>query len=394
MKKNKTLNIILIIIAFVVGAGGMYALVNYAPKSVQTIVNKSEKEVTITDTGIADSVEKLYDAVVVVGSYKNGVLASSGTGFVYEEDDKYAYILTNSHVVDGASSVKVKFTNNNIENVELVGNDSYSDIAVLKIDKSKVLKVASIGKTTDMRVGDTVFAIGAPLNDEYSWTVTRGILSGKDRLVDVSTTNSNATSDWVMSVMQTDASINSGNSGGPLANANGEVIGITNMKLVSTGVEGIGFAIPIEDAVNYATQLRNGGKIERPFLGVSMLNSSDTYNLSRYRISIPENVEGAVVIEAQAKSPADSAGLKTGDIITKIEDYDVSSVSRLKYYLYKYKPGDTVKISYVRNGKTQTTYATLLVDAGEHGLDQFTTNMFMTLLCAYLIQNTKKDAYE
>ena len=355
MKKNKTLNIILIIIAFVVGAGGMYALVNYAPKSVQTIVNKSEKEVTITDTGIADSVEKLYDAVVVVGSYKNGVLASSGTGFVYEEDDKYAYILTISHVVDGASSVKVKFTNNNIENVELVGNDSYSDIAVLKIDKSKVLKVASIGKTTDMRVGDTVFAIGAPLNDEYSWTVTRGILSGKDRLVDVSTTNSNATSDWVMSVMQTDASINSGNSGGPLANANGEVIGITNMKLVSTGVEGIGFAIPIEDAVNYATQLRNGGKIERPFLGVSMLNSSDTYNLSRYRISVPENVEGAVVIEAQAKSPADSAGLKTGDIITKIEDYDVTSVSRLKYYLYKYNPGDTVKISYVRNGKTETT---------------------------------------
>lgn len=355
MKKNKTLNIILIIIAFVVGAGGMYALVNYAPKSVQTIVNKSEKEVTITDTGIADSVEKLYDAVVVVGSYKNGVLASSGTGFVYEEDDKYAYILTNSHVVDGASSVKVKFTNNNIENVELVGNDSYSDIAVLKIDKSKVLKVASIGKTTDMRVGDTVFAIGAPLNDEYSWTVTRGILSGKDRLVDVSTTNSNATSDWVMSVMQTDASINSGNSGGPLANANGEVIGITNMKLVSTGVEGIGFAIPIEDAVSYATQLRNGGKIERPFLGVSMLNSSDTYNLSRYRISVPENVEGAVVIDVQAKSPADSAGLKTGDIITKIEDYDVTSVSRLKYYLYKYNPGDTVKISYVRNGKTETT---------------------------------------
>ena len=355
MKKNKTLSIVLIIIAFAVGAGGMYTLVNYAPKSVQTIVNKSEKEVTITDTGIADSVEKLYDAVVVVGSYKNGLLASSGTGFVYEEDDKYAYILTNSHVVDGATSVKVKFTNNNIENVELVGNDSYSDIAVLKIDKTKVLKVASIGKTTDMRVGDTVFAIGAPLNDEYSWTITRGILSGKDRLVDVSTTNSNATSDWVMSVMQTDASINSGNSGGPLANANGEVIGITNMKLVSTGVEGIGFAIPIEDAVNYATQLRNGGKIERPFLGVSMLNSSDTYNLSRYRISVPENVEGAVIVETQAKSPADSAGLKTGDIITKIEDYDVSSVSRLKYYLYKYNPGDTVKISYVRNGKTETT---------------------------------------
>lgn len=355
MKKNKTLSIVLIIFAFFIGAGGMYCLVNYAPKSVQTIVNKSEKEVTITDAGIADSVEKLYDAVVVVGSYKNGVLASSGTGFVYEEDDKYAYILTNSHVVDGASSVKVKFTNDTIENVELVGNDSYSDIAVLKIDKNKILKVATIGKVDEnLRVGDTVFAIGAPINDEYSWTVTRGILSGKNRLVDVSASNS-GTSDWVMSVMQTDASINSGNSGGPLANANGEVIGITNMKLVSEGVEGIGFAIPIDDAVNYATQLRENGKIERPFLGISMLNSTDSYNLSRYRINTDTSVTGAVVIETQDKSPASDAGLKQGDVITKIEDYEVTSVAKLKYYLYKYNPGDKIKITYNRNGKTETT---------------------------------------
>ena len=353
MKNNKSLNIILIIIVFFIGAGCMYVLVNYAPKSVQTIVNKSEKEVTITDAGIADSVEKLYDAVVVVGSYKNGVLASSGTGFVYDEDDKYAYILTNSHVVDGASSVKVKFTNETIETVELVGNDSYSDIAVLKIKKEKSLKVASIGTLDTLRVGDTVFAIGAPLDDAYSWTVTRGILSGKDRLVDISgQTNNN--SEYVMSVLQTDASINSGNSGGPLANANGEVIGITNMKLVSEGVEGIGFAIPIDDAVNYAKQLREKGKIERPFLGVSMLDSTDTYNLSRYRITIDENVVGAVVVEAQDKTPASKAGLTTGDVITKIEDYNITSVSRLKYYLYKFAPNDKVKITYVRNGKTNT----------------------------------------
>jgi len=353
MKKNKLGNILLVIFAFFVGATGMYLLVNYSPKSVQTIVNKSEKEVTVTDTGIADAVEKIYDAVVVVGGYTNGVLSSSGTGFVYEQDEKFAYILTNSHVVDGTTSVKVKFTNDSIEDVELVGNDIYSDIAVLKIKKEKIISVAEIGNTDSLRVGDTVFAIGAPLDDEYSWTVTRGILSGKDRLVDISTTASK-NADWVMSVMQTDAAINSGNSGGPLANSNGQVIGITNMKLVSDGVEGIGFAIPIEDALNYAQELRESGKIERPFLGISMLDSSDTYNLSRYRINLDPNINGAVVIETQSGSPASDAKLQMGDVITKIGNYEVTSVARLKYYLYKYEPGEKVNITYIRNNKTET----------------------------------------
>ncbi len=359
---KKTKGILLIIAAFFLGAGGMFILVNYSPAAVQTIVNKSEKEVTVTDTGIADAVEKLYDAVVVVGSYKNGVLSSSGTGFVYDEDDKYAYILTNSHVIDSATSIKVKFTNDAIENVELVGNDSYSDIAVLKIEKEKVIKIAEIGTNENLRVGDTVFAIGAPLDNEYSWTVTRGILSGKDRLVDVSVGNTGS-ADWVMQVIQTDAAINSGNSGGPLANSNGQVIGVTNMKLVSDGVEGMGFAIPIEDAINYAKQLRENGKIERPFIGISMLDSNDTFNLARYRITLDTSLEGAVVIETQKGSPASDAKLQMGDVITKIEDYEVTSVARLKYYLYKYAPGDKVKITYVRNGKTETV--TIKLDKSE-----------------------------
>lgn len=358
MGKDKRFNIIIIIVAFFIGALGMYALINFGPKSVQTIINKSEKEVTVNENGIADAVEKLYDAVVVVGAYKDGMLASNGTGFVYEQDEKYAYILTNSHVINGSTSVKVKFTNNSVENVEVVGDDTYSDIAVLKIDKSKVIKVAELGDLNKSRVGDTVFAIGAPLDDEYSWTVTRGILSGKDRLVSASSSNS-TTQDMVMSVMQTDAAINSGNSGGPLANSNGQVIGITNMKLVSSGVEGIGFAIPIGDAIEYASELRTNGKIERPFLGISMLDATDTYNLSRYRITLDMNQTGAVVIQVQENSPADKAGLKMGDVITKIEDYDVESVARLKYYLYKYSPGEKVKVTYIRDGKTKTDTITL-----------------------------------
>lgn len=353
MKNKKLRNVLVVILALFIGAAGMYLFVVNSPKAVQTIVNKSEKEVTVTDTGIADAVEKIYDAVVVVGAYENGVLASSGTGFVYEQDEKYAYILTNCHVVNGATSIKVKFTNSNIEDVELVGADTYSDIAVLKLSKDKVISVAEIGSTDTLRVGDTVFAIGAPLDDEYSWTVTRGILSGKDRLVDVSTTSSE-NADWVMSVLQTDAAINSGNSGGPLANSNGEVIGITNMKLVSDGVEGIGFAIPIEDAITYAQELRENGKIDRPFLGISMLDASDTLNLARYRISLDVSIEGAVVIQVQDDSPASEAKLKTGDVITKIEDYEITSVAKLKYYLYKYQPGDKVTLTYIRNNKTET----------------------------------------
>ena len=354
MKTNKLLSIILIILAFFAGAAGMYVLVNYGPQSVQTVINKSEKEVTVIETGIADAVEKVYDATVVVGSYKNGQLSSTGTGFVYDEDDKYAYILTNSHVVNGSTSVKVKFTNNNVEDVELIGDDTYTDIAVLRIDKDKIISVAEIGDNTTMRVGDTVFAIGAPLNDEYSWTVTRGILSGKDRIVTVSTSSS-TTSDWVMNVLQTDASINSGNSGGPLANSNGEVIGITNMKLVSDGVEGMGFAIPITDAIKYATEIRENGTIVRPYLGISMIDTSETYTLYKYNIKIDTSLTGAVVYQTEKDSPAYKGGLETGDVITKIGDYEVSSVAKLKYYLYKYSPGEKVTLTYVRDGKTKTT---------------------------------------
>lgn len=354
MKVNKLLSTILIVIAFFAGAAGMYVLINYAPKSVQTIINKSEKEVTVIETGIADAVEKLYDAAVVVGSYKNGQLSSTGTGFVYDSDEKYAYILTNSHVVNGATSVKVKFTNDEVVDVELIGDDSYTDIAVLKINKDKIIKVAEIGDNTTMRVGDTVFAIGAPLNDEYSWTVTRGILSGKDRIVTVNANNS-STTDWVMNVLQTDAAINSGNSGGPLANSNGEVIGITNMKLVSDGVEGMGFAIPIKDAIEYAKEIREKGKIVRPYLGISMIDSNETYALYKYNIRIDSTLTGAVIVETESKSPANLAGLEKGDVITKIGNYEVTSVAKLKYYLYKYSPGEKIEITYVRNGKTKNT---------------------------------------
>ena len=355
-EKNRIIIIVIMIVCFLLGSFGTYYLISKKGLFNQTIINKSEKEVTVNENGIADAVEKLYDAVVVVQNYQKNTLASSGTGFVYKTDGDKAYILTNAHVVSGATSVKLIFTNNKTYDAEIVGSDTYSDIAVLSVNKDNIIKVAEMGSYEDARLGDTLFAIGAPLDSEYSWTVTRGILSGKDRLVEISQNGSASVDKWVMKVMQTDAAINSGNSGGPIANSNGEVIGITNMKLISSGVEGMGFAIPIEDAIKYAEKLIENGKIERPVLGVGTLDTTDTLAMrAQYGFSIDDSItEGAVVGYTQKGSAAEKAGLEKGDVITKFGDYQIKNSSYLKYYLYMYSVGDKVKCTYIRGTKEYT----------------------------------------
>ena len=231
--------------------------------------------------------------------------------------------------------------------------DKYADIAVLKYSGGLELKVANIGSSEGMRVGDTTFAIGAPLDsDVYSWSVTRGILSGKDRLVEVSTNNTN-TSDWIMRVMQTDAAINSGNSGGPLCNSNGQVIGINNMKLSYTGIESMGFSIPIEDAIKYAEQLLKDGKIVRPYVGVSLNNANNSYLASYFKYS--EDLVGVVITKVVENSPVDKAGIVAGDVITEVNGTAVKNVATFKYELYKYNPGDKISIKYVHEGEEKTT---------------------------------------
>ena len=353
-KSNIWNKILLALVLVCVGAAGMYGIIKLNPGT--TVVNKLEKEVTVNENGIADAVEKLYDAVVVVQNYQKNTLASSGTGFVYKTDGDKAYILTNAHVVSGASSVKLIFTNNKTFDAEIVGSDTYSDIAILSVNKDNIIQVAEIGSYQDARLGDTLFTIGAPLDTEYSWTVTRGILSGKERLVEISQNSNTSVDKWVMKVMQTDAAINSGNSGGPIANSNGEVIGITNMKLVSSGVEGMGFAIPIEDAIKYAEKLIESGKIERPVLGVGTLDTTDTLAMKmQYGFTIDESItEGAVVGYTQKGSVAEKAGLEKGDVIIKFGDYEIKNSSYLKYYLYMYSVGDKVKCTYIRGTKEYT----------------------------------------
>ncbi len=340
---NKSTNgIVYVILTFCVCLclfGGFYEL--YL-KHLVVETTKTIKDVTVTDTGIADAVEKVYDSVVTVKNYVRNQLYSTGSGFVFKTDDKYGYILTNYHVINGGNEVSVVFTNNKEEKVTVVGYDEYSDIAVLAVDKSLVLSTAQIGSSNDMRIGDTTFAVGTPVDSSvYSWSVTRGILSGKNRMVQVD--------NYVMSVLQTDTAINSGNSGGPLCNSNGEVIGITNMKLASSQIEGMGFAIPIEDAVTNAETIISGKKISRPYLGVSIYDSNNYFN----------NNTGVYVESVEKNGPADKAGIKSGDKILKVNDVDIANTSYFRYQLYKYNIGDKIKITIERNGSEKTLTVTL-----------------------------------
>lgn len=337
-----------IVLSLFVGAAIMYGLFYFFPN---TIVEKvSENKVTVTDEGISDGVDNIYDAVVVVESLVRNSVISIGTGFVYKTDGNNAYVMTNHHVIEDAESVQLTFTNGDVVSADIVGSDEYADIAVLKIDKKYVLKVATLGNSEDMELGDTVFTIGTPLSKDYAGTVTRGIISGKNRMVSVSI--SGYSSDWIMNVMQTDAAINPGNSGGPLCDVNGSVVGINSLKVVEDEIEGLGFSIPIEDAIDIASHIESGTKIIRPYFGISMLDLSASYDLMLAGIRIDGKVEnGVVVYQVEESSPASLSGLSTGDIITEIDGNEIENIAEFRYNLYKYEPGETVEVKFYRDGK-------------------------------------------
>ena len=361
MKKKESLKtVFLIIFSFVMGGVIMFALLKWTPlvsevlgSSGDTIVTRNDTQV-YEKTSLAAAVDKIYDAVAMVFAYQDDSLSSTGSAFVYKTEGNYGYLLTNYHVVEGASKVVVTMSDDQETEATVLGGDEYLDLAVLRIDKSNVSLVANIGTSENMRLGDTVFTIGTPMGEEYRGTVTSGILSGKDRMVSVSVSNSNS-SDWIMRVLQFDASINPGNSGGPLLNVNGEVIGICSLKLVDDEIEGMGFAIPIEYAMNHIESLEKGKSIAWPVLGVSMINVSDTAGLYRNGIMIDRNItEGVVVVQAERGSGAHDAGLTTGDVIIKIDGKEVENSAYLRYELYQHQAGDTIKITYIRDGKENT----------------------------------------
>lgn len=356
-RNNKNLKLILFLfISFALGVGLMY----WYSVNNPTVVTKSKtiSETKVSEVAIEDAIDKVYDSVLCIEVLNNnGDKISTGTGFVYSKDDTYGYVLTNAHVVNGGTNIQGTLSNNNVVNLSVLGTDSYTDLAVLKMDVKEVIQVASIGTSQNMKVGNTVFTVGSPMGATYAGTVTKGIMSGKDRLVETSTSSSNGilNESYIVKVLQTDAAISPGNSGGPLVNLAGDVIGITSLKLVDEEVEGMGFAIPIEDAMNYVDYLENGKTIERPMMGVQIIDLTNKYLLYRNGINVDSSVEaGVVLLKVNTGYPAADSGLKDGDIITKINGEKISTASEFKYELYKHSVGDTIEVTYVRDKKENT----------------------------------------
>ena len=346
--RERRIFIVSIIVTLLVGISGTYYVDHYVLKGSET-ETKEIKKVSVSEADtIKSSVDKVYDSVVYIESFKGVNSMGSGTGFIYKKTDKVGYVMTNNHVIEGATSISITNNDGHTVTATLLGTDEYGDIAVLSIPVDAVIAVSEIGDSVKSEVGDTLFPIGSPMGIEYMGTVTKGILSGKDRTVEVSLTNGA----FMMEVLQTDAAINPGNSGGPLCNINGQVIGVNSMKLVEDTIEGMGFAIPIEIAMATAAKLEVGEKVIRPLLGVELLSVDESWQLYQKGIYIDEAVDaGVVLVTVQADSPAGVAGLKKGDVIISIEGKDVDSVAHFRYMLYKYTVGDTISVKYYRDGK-------------------------------------------
>lgn len=343
--RERIINIVIILVVLVLGVTGTLYFVNNDSNSNGVLENRNVN-ITSNDS-ISESINKVYDSVVVVNNYQNGRLTGYGSGFVYKKEGNYGYVLTNNHVVEDASEIKLTLSNGEEVDAEVLGTDSYMDIAVLRMDGDAVLQVAQIGDSTEAKLGDTIFTVGTPVSTEYAGTVTKGIISGENREI---TVTDNGTS-YMMEAIQIDASINPGNSGGPLVNINGEVIGINSVKLVESSIEGMGFAIPIEVAMSQIDKLENGEAIARPVIGVSLYDLDSLPLVGNSDLRVDDSIKSGVVVNSvESGSDAEAAGLQRNDIITEVDGTTVKSSAHLKYLLYKHNIGDSVKLTIVRNG--------------------------------------------
>lgn len=381
-----------ILVGFIGGVAGTLLILNMAGISINNVSSSSTKtttsKVSYSNTNdTTKAVEKVREAVVSVINYQsnsssndlymqmfggnldnntsNGSdsdlsIASEGSGVVYKKDGNSAYVVTNNHVVDGASQIEIMLSDGTKVVGELVGTDTYSDIAVVKITSDKVTTVAEFADSDKVTVGETAIAIGSPLGTDYANSVTQGIVSSLSRKV----TMTNDEGDTISTnAIQTDAAINPGNSGGALINIEGQVIGINSSKISSTSdsgsgnsVEGMGFAIPANDVVKIINQLETNGKVIRPALGITMANLSDLSTTTISRLNIPTSVtSGIVVASVQSGMPAEGT-LKKYDVITAIDDKDVSSTTDLQSVLYGHSTGDSIKVTFYRgtDKKTET----------------------------------------
>lgn len=343
---NKFKYAIVFILGFVIAFAGFYCFNDY-------LVSKSGTSVRISEEELTSGINNIYDAVVYIETYQDDKkdVSSSGTGFVYKKENGKGYIVTNYHVVEDAKSLKVVMSDGKKVTAKYLGGDEYLDVACIEIDDKYVSKVAKIGKSSELSLGATLFTVGTPVGDQFRGTVTRGILSGKDRFVSVSVAG--GMEDYIMKVIQTDAAMNPGNSGGPLCNVNGEVIGINSLKLVKNEIEGMGFAIAIEDALGHLPSFEKGKAIERPYLGISIFNLDGKNSLKQYKMDdkINTKLEKGIVIKDVEKGSSSFGKLLPGDIVIKVNHVKVDTIAYFRYELFKNEVGDNVTITVERDGK-------------------------------------------
>ena len=367
--------LLVILISFFSGILGTFTTLQLSQKhnSGTTTTTTVSKAAVKNENSTTQAVDKVKDAVVSVITYssnsQNSLITSDetdtdtnaeqvfseGSGVIYKKEGDTAYIVTNTHVINGAKKVDIRLADGTKVPGDIVGSDTYSDIAVVKIAADKVTTVAEFGDSNQLTVGETAIAIGSPLGSEYANTVTQGIISSLNRHVSLKSEDGQAIS---TNAIQTDTAINPGNSGGPLINIQGQVIGITSSKIASNGgtsVEGLGFAIPANDVKNIIKQLEKDGKVTRPALGIHMVNLTNLSTADLQKLKLPDNVTSGVAVRSVQKNMPANGHLQQYDVITKIDDTKISSTTELQNALYSHSIGDEMTVTYYRNGKEETT---------------------------------------
>ena len=368
-------NITLIfVVGFLGGILGTFLTLQTSHSSTSNTESKQVHSTTVktaykNTTSTSEAVDKVKNAVVSVITYSDSSnqglfekeensdsqISSEGSGVIYKKEVKYAYLVTNTHVINGAKKVDILLADGNKVPGEVVGSDVYSDIAVVRISADKAKAVAEFGDSNQLTVGETAIAIGSPLGTDYANSVTQGIISSQGRNVKLKADNGQNIS---TRALQTDAAINPGNSGGPLINIQGQVIGITSSKISNNGqtsVEGMGFAIPANDVVNIIKQLEEKGKVVRPALGIQMMDLSNLSTSDLSQLKLPEKISGGVLVRSTLENMPASDKLQRYDVITKIDDTDIESTADLQSALYSHQINDTIKVTFYRDGKQQTT---------------------------------------
>lgn len=365
-KRSRLINIILlsILIGVIIGGAFTYGILQTQPmditKPVEAASSQNNTSITNTSEGkpvasqwytspVVNVAEEVLPSIVMIKNKVNvnrgyeilQVDKGTGSGIIYRQD---GYIITNQHVIDGATELIVILNDGTEYKGKVLGQDLKTDLAVVKVE-AKNLPAAKIGDSDKLRVGELAVAIGNPAGEEFSGSVTAGIISALNRSLNVG--------EKKMKLIQTDAAINPGNSGGALVNQNGEVIGINSVKLSSPEIEGMGFAIPINDALPIINELMQNGYVKRPWIGIGISNITESIS-KQYNLPV-----GVYIGRVYFGSPAEKAGLKPNDVIIKIDEEKIENIEDLSHIIENHKAEDVIRLTIYRDGKYMDIDVTL-----------------------------------